>query len=313
MPKISVIMSVYKEPIEWIKQSVDSILNQTFKDFEFIIVNDKPERSENNVLLSRYEQSDKRIRIVHNDKNIGLTKSLNKGLSIAKGEYIARMDADDISVPERFEKQVRYMESYPEIGVCGSAIEYIGCRSGYKTYPENVDTQNILLESPFAHPSVMIRKSALAESKYNEDFRYSQDFELWVSLYSKSICFHNLQEPLLKYRISDEQIMAKHGKDQLDLSCSLRRRAYNSYMKLNGLSERMPEDDLYYKHKPLLVNHISDNDIKEFLFYLYCSFHDNGLVVLIMALLSGDCSRIGLINTLRLFKYKVLGRDAIKY
>lgn len=313
MPRISVIMSIYKEPVEWINLSIESILSQSFSDFEFIITNDNPSRKENSIILEEFSKRDGRIVTVTNTINIGLTKSLNKAIDIASGDYIARMDADDISVPERFEKQVRYMESHPEIGVCGSAIEYIGCRSGYKSYPENVDSQNLMLESPFAHPSVMIRKSAMNESKYNEDFRYSQDFELWISLYSKSVCFHNLQEPLLKYRISNEQIMAKHGKDQLELSCSLRRRAYNCYMKLNGLSERMPEDDLYYRQKSQLVSHISDNNKKEFLFYLYCSFHDNGLFVFIMALLSGDCRRIGFINTLRLLKYKVLGRDAIKF
>ena len=94
--KLSVVMSIYKEPVEWMRQSIDSILNQTFTDFEFVIVNDNPIRSENRDILDEYSKKDFRIIVLSNDENIGLTKSLNKGLRISKGKYIARMDADDI-------------------------------------------------------------------------------------------------------------------------------------------------------------------------------------------------------------------------
>ena len=96
MCKISVIMSIYSEKEEWIKESIDSILSQTFRDFEFIIINDNPKRKQNENLLLEYSQKDNRIIVITNKENIGLTKSLNKGLSIAKGKYIARMDADII-------------------------------------------------------------------------------------------------------------------------------------------------------------------------------------------------------------------------
>ena len=109
MPKLSVVMSVYNEPTEWITQSIDSILNQTFRDFEFIIINDNPEREENESLLNSYSQKDKRIVVIKNEQNLGLTKSLNIGINEAKGDYIVRMDADDYSFPERFEKQVQFM------------------------------------------------------------------------------------------------------------------------------------------------------------------------------------------------------------
>lgn len=135
-PKVSVIMSVYKEPVEWLHESIDSILNQTFTDFEFIIICDNPSYDEGIALLYAYKEKDHRIVLIENEKNLGLTKSLNKGITVAKGDFIARMDADDISLPERFEKQMSLLEKHPEIGVCGSIIDYMGDRKGVKYYPE---------------------------------------------------------------------------------------------------------------------------------------------------------------------------------
>ena len=122
MPKITVLMSIYKEPIDWMILSIDSIIEQTYKDFEFIIINDNPERLDNTKLLEKYLKKDSRIKIVNNSENIGLTKSLNKGLAVSTGEYIARMDADDISLPTRFEKQIAFLESNPNVIVLGTNI-----------------------------------------------------------------------------------------------------------------------------------------------------------------------------------------------
>ena len=106
MNKVSVIMSTYKEPIDWIRQSIDSILNQTFSEFEFIIVVDNPKYKELISVLNDYAEADNRICIMVNENNIGLVKSLNKALSQCNGEYIVRMDADDISLPERIAHQI---------------------------------------------------------------------------------------------------------------------------------------------------------------------------------------------------------------
>ena len=114
MDKVSVIMSTYKEPIEWIQQSVDSILNQTYKNLEFIIIVDNPEYVELVSLLNDYADSDDRISVVVNNNNIGLVKSLNKALSFCTGEYVARMDADDVSLPERFQKEVEFLDTHKE-------------------------------------------------------------------------------------------------------------------------------------------------------------------------------------------------------
>ena len=121
--KISVIMPVFNTQVSFLKEAVDSILTQSFKEFEFIIIDDGSTDRCREYLESL---SDPRIVIIHNDKNLGVTKSLNIGLRVARGKYIARMDSDDISLPFRFEKQFTFMENNPEIIVCGSKIGVVG-------------------------------------------------------------------------------------------------------------------------------------------------------------------------------------------
>lgn len=124
-PLISVIMSVYREPKEWIIRSIDSILTQTMKDFEFIVVCDNPDYSIAQELILDYHNRDNRLKYIFNDANIGLTKSLNKALSLAVGKYIARMDADDISLPDRFCQQVCFLESNPVYSICSTDTDII--------------------------------------------------------------------------------------------------------------------------------------------------------------------------------------------
>lgn len=120
-------MSVYNEPVDWMRQAIESILNQTYKDFEFIIVNDNPEREENQLVLNEYRDKDSRISVLCNDQNIGLTKSLNKGLENANCEFVARMDADDIAFPDRLKLQLQYLLNNPNIAVLGTnAIAFKG-------------------------------------------------------------------------------------------------------------------------------------------------------------------------------------------
>ena len=146
MPIVSVIMSIYKEPLEWLHESIDSILYQTFKDFEFIIICDNPEYKEGIELLNEYRKKDDRIIIINNVKNIGLTKSLNKGLAVAKGKYIARMDADDIAMPNRFEHQITYLDKNTDLVAIGSSVSIID-EKGRKTGTIRHKTNPIYLKS----------------------------------------------------------------------------------------------------------------------------------------------------------------------
>ncbi len=157
-PAVSVLMSVYNEPIEWIQEAIDSIIHQTFTDFEFIIVNDNPKRKELATSLVVNAEKDNRITVISNAENIGLTKSLNIGLKHCKGKYIARMDADDISLPQRFEKQYSYMSFHTEIGVCGTFAEMFGQKNAIWKVPVKHEDCAIFYETPFIHPTVFIRK-----------------------------------------------------------------------------------------------------------------------------------------------------------
>lgn len=233
MPKLSVVMSVYKEPTEWITQSIDSILNQTFRDFEFIIINDNPEREENESLLNSYSQKDKRIVLIKNEQNLGLTKSLNIGINEAKGKYIVRMDADDYSFPERLEKQVQYMESHPEIVASGCYARLMneeGKDIGYSDISTDIKELKAFIpfRTPIYHPSAIIRRIIDGELlQYNESYRYSQDYELWSRLIEKGI--GNIPERLISYRTSKQQISSVHKNSMRDLDVQVRKCVLRRY------------------------------------------------------------------------------------
>ena len=212
-PKISVIMAVYNEE-KYIREAIESILNQTFRDFEFIIVDDG---STDNTpkILEEYAKKDSRIRILRNEKNIGLTKSLNKAIKQAKGEYIARMDADDIAMKERLEKQLDFMEKNPDVGLVGTSFYFIneeGKILGKNIYPtKDEDLRRILIKNnTFCHPSIMIRKEVFDKiGLYDESFETSQDYELYFRV-AKYFKLANLEEPLLYWRVSKESISFKN-------------------------------------------------------------------------------------------------------
>lgn len=200
--KISVIMSVYNTNDKWLRDSIESILNQTFSDFEFIIINDGSSNKAEEVILS---YKDKRIKYIKQE-NQGLAKSLNNGLKIAQGEYIARMDADDISLPERFEKQIAFLEKHPDISLVGSSYEMFPDEK-LVLHPETVRYIDLIKGCYIAHPTVMFRREDFEKHnlKYNETFKAAQDYDLW-SRAIRYIKMANLQEVLLKYRWHNESI-----------------------------------------------------------------------------------------------------------
>lgn len=246
-PTISVIMSVYNEPIEWLKLSIDSICHQTYKDFEFIIICDNPYNKENLSILNKYKQHDSRITLIVNNKNIGLTKSLNKGLEIAKGKYIARMDADDISLPFRFEKQICYMESHPNTIVLGTNIIPFGYHSFLRSFDfikftnDDIKAQMLLI-NPIAHSTVLIRKKILDQHviKYDEAYLQSQDYRLWEQLLPYGD-FANLNEKLLYYRLSPQQISNNNRSGQRGLASSVSLRLQLNWLNTNGFNCSMNE------------------------------------------------------------------------
>ena len=235
-PTVSVVMSVFKEPIDWMRQSIDSILHQTFTDFEFIIVNDCPDRDENRMLLDEYQKHEQRIVIIENKENIGLTRSLNKGLSVSRGKYIARMDADDIAFEDRFQMQLDYLNKHPEIDLCHCAFEHIDDASEhlgdrYLTERERHPAYFFLLDT-IAHPTVMFRRHLMEKRTplYNEEYKNAQDYELWSYLFLKGATFGYIEKKLLKYRLSKSQITRKENCTQVDNGRRIRRKLIYNYL-----------------------------------------------------------------------------------
>ena len=230
-------MSVYKEPLEWLRQSIESILRQTYSNFEFIIICDNPDYNEGIKLLESYKKRDNRIVLIYNNQNIGLTRSLNKGLAVAKGEYIARMDADDISMLDRFEVQVNFMETHPEVDICGMGILMFGNKkllSQRKKYfacsHEDIVTY-MLFENPVAHPTVMYKRIINGQIvKYDEYVLKAQDYKLWFVLYKLNAKFHNIHKIGVKYRVSDEQISAKSTNSQISVGNEIRSNLLKTYL-----------------------------------------------------------------------------------
>lgn len=215
-PRVTVLMPVYNGE-KYLKEAIESILSQTFTDFEFLIINDGSADKSAEILQSF---NDPRIRLVHNERNIGLIGTLNKGIKLSRGKYIARMDCDDISLPKRLSVQVRFMEKHAEIGVCGSWVKIIGLKKSFagEYFQKDEDLRAyMLLSTPFAHPSVMIRKDVLDTHnlEYDESYKHAEDYELWSRII-KHTKISNIPEVLLGYRKHPESVSQTHTSIQIE-------------------------------------------------------------------------------------------------
>ena len=217
MISISVVMPVYNTPVFILKEAVDSILNQSFRDFEFIIIDDGSE-SETAAYLDAL--TDPRIKLLRNKANIGITKSLNTGFQAAQGKYIARMDADDISLKERFNVQYCFMESHPDAIMCGCTVEYFGAKRGhYYTKigsAESYRVMTVFCNPGPLHPTMFIRREILVTYgiSYNEDLIYAQDYGFVVDMSRCPGRIYNLPEVLLKRRYHEGRISVQHRETQ---------------------------------------------------------------------------------------------------
>lgn len=206
-PEISVVMSVFNGQ-DYLEEAIESILNQSFKNFELIIVNDASVDS-SKIIIESYQ--DDRIVVITNEKTLGLAKSLNKALKLAKGEFVARMDADDIAVSNRLEVQLNQARVL-NCDVLGASVDAFSKEGKIErwnfptTYPEIF--LKGLYSPPFAHPAVLFRKELVLGLMYNEDCKYAQDYELWSRMLFefKITKVFNLNECLLKYRLHENQV-----------------------------------------------------------------------------------------------------------
>lgn len=213
-PKVTVLMPVYNGG-PYLAEAIQSVLQQTFTDFEFLIIDDGS-TDESIVIIQMF--NDPRIQLIHNDMNQGLVTSLNKGIGLALGEYVARMDADDVCLPERLALQVAFMDAHRDIGVCGTWVEVLGEPYGQiLRYPTDPDTLKCtqLFGPALAHPSVMIRRDLLKETKllYDPSYKHAEDFELWVRA-SEYTSLANMGKVLLRYRLNPQQVSKLHNEEQ---------------------------------------------------------------------------------------------------
>ena len=204
-PWVSVIMPVYNTS-KYLGDAIQSILQQSFRNFEFIIINDGSTDDSENVVLSF---NDPRIRYFKNEENKGLVHTLNKGLDLAEAEWIARMDGDDISSPDRFEKQWSFLNEHPTVEMLATTVTLINedgkvtgqWKDDISAISTSEITERLPLNNCIAHPTIFIKTSLLKKFRYNPDQSMSEDYDLWLRMAADGVQIHKLNEPLVKHRI----------------------------------------------------------------------------------------------------------------
>ena len=281
MPKVSVILPIYNSE-KYLKKSIQSILDQSFSDFEIIAINDGSTDNSLSILESFHDQ---RIKIFHNIKNIGISASLNFGIQNSSGEYIARMDADDICLSNRLKNQTYFLDQNLNVDVVGSYFKTFGYTIPRKICPSLQDNHikaGLLFNAVLGHPVVMMRKESFLSNKLKYDSNYdgAEDYELWVRSSSK-LCFANIPQVLLLYRIHPKQISSGNRQKQMNIADSIRLK-YLSDLNIS-LTEREKEihlgvcrDNISYlnnfkndeilKWKNSLINQIHSQDLSDAIF-----------------------------------------------
>lgn len=200
MPRVSVLIPLYNTPESFLRETIDSVLNQTFRDYELLLLNDSPNNTELEEIIASYK--DERIRYACNERNYGIAESRNKLLEMAKGEYVAVLDHDDVAMPERLAKQVAYLDAHPEVGVVGCCLKEIpsGRHSDFPESDQNI-RMGLMWGCVVPHTGAMIRLSVLQRSgmKYEPQYSPSEDYALWCRLIPHTR-FYNIQEELVCYR-----------------------------------------------------------------------------------------------------------------
>lgn len=204
-PRVSIIIPSFNEPIEVLRESLDSVVAQTMGDFECLVI-DESTLPEAAAACRALCERDVRFRYVHPDTRIGLAASLNLGLSMASAPLVARFDSDDICLPDRLERQTAYLDAHPDVGVLGGGLEIFSTEGGtiairhYPVAPRAIE-RSFQTTTPIAHPTVMMRKAVLDHcGGYDPSFRFAEDLDLWLRMLNHGVRFANLPEVLVRYR-----------------------------------------------------------------------------------------------------------------
>ncbi|MFR1449973.1 MAG: glycosyltransferase [Beduini sp.] len=287
IPLISVIMSTYKESEELLRMSINSILNQTFSDFEFIIILDNPNNHEHIEIINNYCKFDNRIRFFINEKNLGLSKSLNRAIKLSKGSYICRMDADDIALEKRLEKQLNYLKenNYDLIGSCTEMIKENG-ETIYRITKVPSDFNKIVkilkYNQCIAHPTWFGKRKVFTDLNGYREIPLCEDYDFTLRAILKGYKISNINEILLKYRMSEGSISrsnlfsqflyAKYITSMYKKGKVANIEKANAYVKRN-FSEKKSQ---HYSKANIYFNHMLMNIQKK----EYISFVINGLLII---------------------------------
>jgi len=222
IPRISVIMPAYNAQ-QFLEESISSILKQTFTDFELLIGDDGSTDRTDEIIRSF---RDERITVIRNEKNLGIVPTLNKLIEASRGEYIARQDSDDISLPSRLEKQVRFLDKHPETGLCGTNMTWFGNKKKRIFMPlQDEEIRACMLTfNPICHPTILIRKSCLTKH-YDQSLDHAEDYAMWYDL-SKTSKLANLSESLLNYRWHNANISTTKAHKMIETANSIRANIY---------------------------------------------------------------------------------------
>lgn len=256
--EITVLLPVYNGE-RYLREAIDSILCQTFHDFDLLIINDGSIDLTDEIIKS---YSDERIKYISNESNIGLISTLNKGIELITGKYIVRMDADDISLPKRLEKQLEFMNSNPDIAVSGTSIEMFNNEGKMRNIIVNSNPKvlktELFFESPLMHPTVIIRKSILEESGlcYNIIHSTVEDYGLWINIASK-YKISNIPEVQLKYRYNELGIsrVAERDKSKRD------KVYYEIYRQLFGMINYDATDEDVHLYRTFINGRLFRDEI----------------------------------------------------
>lgn len=234
-PLVSVIMPVYNRE-KYVREAIESILNQTLSNLELLIVDDASTDNTRAVINSF---KDIRITLFSLKENKGVSAAYNKGLRNARGLYIARMDSDDISMPDRLEKQLAYLENNPEFSVCGSWVKFMNSENiiKHKESHDEIITE-MLIKCPLSMGAVMFKKEDLINYPLDENLRHGEDYELWSRVGWK-VKMYNIQEPLLSYRTHNEQLSGSNKNNQINLDIDLK---FALFKKLDYSLLKFPDD-----------------------------------------------------------------------
>lgn len=234
MPKVSVIMPTYNQQESYLREAIESILNQTLKDFEFIIVDDGSTDKGSIEMLREYARLDPRIRVVENQKNQGIIRSLNRALTLSTGEFVARMDSDDIALPKRLEKQLDFLNQHPRyvlVGAWATIIDGQGEEIGQLEFPSAYAAirSTLLMRNAILHPTWMLRRSLISSvGPYDETAAYAEDYEFLLRIARKHP-IANIPERLLRYRFNTAGLSFGRNKTQEKSALRIRIRALRTY------------------------------------------------------------------------------------